>query len=308
MSEIVARDSQPPMMALIERLAMDPNVGVDKVERLVALHERMLAFNAKQAFAAAFVAMKPNLPRIARTKHNAQTGSFYAPLEDISAVVDPIIHSYGFATTEKVVAQTDRDVTVRCELWHAEGHVEFTDVTIPIDATGIGGKVNKTGPHATASSITYGKRYAKCAVLDIATSDDHDGNLPPRGQSQFDRTKSAERPQIAVGPKAGSAPRERAVPAHSTGPDRATILKAAGWAKTREGVAPLEDWWNALPQADQQLILADKGLLRQWHTDACLIEDDRRAEEDHSAEDAAAEREVGYDASWNAHSDRESMR
>lgn len=48
---------------------------------------------------------------------------------------------------------------------------------MPLDNAGIQGTVNKTGPHATASSVTYAKRVAICALLNISTGDDKDGNV-----------------------------------------------------------------------------------------------------------------------------------
>ena len=162
-------------LAMMERLAMS-NVDVVKIEKMMDLHERMLNRNAKSAFASDYVKMKPHLPTVARTKNNTQTKSKYAPLETINEAVDPILEQYGFGTATKILAQTADSVTVKAELWHRDGHVEETTITMPLDKAGIQGTVNKTGPHATASSVTYAKRVAICALLNISTGDDLDGN------------------------------------------------------------------------------------------------------------------------------------
>jgi len=179
---------------MIERVARDPAGDADKLERMFRYYEESLRRDAKAEFAADYVRMKPQLPRVVRTKPNTQTHSRYAPLEDINAAVDPILHEHGFGTATKVTAQTDHAVTVKAELWHRSGHVEDTSVTMPLDSSGLQGKVNKTLPHAVSSSITYGKRVAICALLNISVGDDLDGNS--NGSSSSRETLSPE--QIAT--------------------------------------------------------------------------------------------------------------
>lgn len=164
------------VMTMIERVASDPNFDVVKLEKLMDLQERILNRRAKESFAADYVQMKPNLPKVIRTKSNMQTKSMYAPLEEINTAIDPVLQKHGFGTATKIIAQTDTSVTIRAELWHKDGHVEENTVILPLDKTGIAGTVNKTNLHATASTITYGKRIAICALLNVSTGDDADGN------------------------------------------------------------------------------------------------------------------------------------
>lgn len=174
-NQAVAVSEQEGFLAMMERLAMG-NVDVVKIEKMMDLHQRMLDRNAKAEFAADYVKMKPELPKVLRTKKNTQTDSKYAPLEDINEAVDPILMKYGFGTSTKIISQTPDSVTVKAELWHRGGHIEETVITMPLDNVGIKGTVNKTGPHATAASVTYAKRVAICALLNISTGDDKDGN------------------------------------------------------------------------------------------------------------------------------------
>lgn len=181
-TEITKRDTPPAddvaaVMGIIAKAAADSSVDVVKLEKLMDLQERILNRNAKAAFSADYVEMKPHLPKVIRSKHNTQTKSMYAPLEDINLSVDPILQRFGFGTSTKIVSQTDNSVTVKAELWHRAGHVEETTITMPLDKTGIAGTVNKTLPHATSSSVTYAKRVAICALLNISTGDDNDGQI-----------------------------------------------------------------------------------------------------------------------------------
>lgn len=163
------------IMQVIERVAVNPDVDIDKMQRLMDLQERILDRNAQQAFAQDYARMRPELPMVIRTKRNEHTRSNYAPLEEINKTVDPVLAKHGFATMCQVVAQTDRDVTVKAILMHRDGWREETTLTYGIDKAGVGGKINKTDIHATASAITYAKRGALCALLNISTGDD-DGN------------------------------------------------------------------------------------------------------------------------------------
>lgn len=172
----IASDNSVSIMTMMREAATQ--LDTDKLEKLMALQERVLDRDAKAAFAADFIRMKPDLPRVVRMKKNTQTDSKYAPLEDINGQIDPVLASHGFGTSTKIMSQTADSVTVRAELWHRDGHIEETTVTMPLDNMGAKGTVNKTMPHATASSITYAKRVAICALLQISTGDDKDGSRP----------------------------------------------------------------------------------------------------------------------------------
>lgn len=173
---IAVHDDTASLMASIVRLAADPSIDLSRLDKLMDFKERVEAGEAKKAFAVDFALMKPNLPRVKESGYNNQTNSRYAFLDDINKTIDPVLGQYGFATSTKIISQTADSVTVRAELWHKSGHVEETTLTMPLDNKGPSGTVNKTLPHATKSSITYAKGAAICALLNISTGDDNDGN------------------------------------------------------------------------------------------------------------------------------------
>ncbi|CAB4139869.1 Essential recombination function protein [uncultured Caudovirales phage] len=131
---------------------------------------------AKLAFSKAFVEMKPNLPLVIKSHKNQHTNSSYAKLEDINAAVDPVLGKHNFATKHKIIAQTNTSVTVRVELLHSHGHSEYSDLTMPLDGVGTKGNSNKTDIQAISSTVSYLRRVALCALLNISTGDDIDGN------------------------------------------------------------------------------------------------------------------------------------
>lgn len=165
------------MISAIAAAASNPDVDVDKMEKLMDMHERILNRSAKESYSRDYVEMKPNLPMVLKTHDNTQTSSKYAKLEDINKVIDPILSKYGFGTQTKVTAQTEAGITLEATLLHKGGHSESNIVFIPMDDKGIKGTINKTGPHAVSSSITYAKRIALCALLNISTGDDVDCNI-----------------------------------------------------------------------------------------------------------------------------------
>lgn len=179
-----------PIMSLIERAATDANFDVAKMEKLLEMRERQQAINAKEAFNRAFVAAKKRIKPLARNKRNQQTNSNYSDLEAIADAIDPILADHGFAPTFGT-ADSKRDgyYKIVCDLLHEDGHEKRYEADIPEDATGIKGTANKTATHAFGSSTTYGRRYLKLMIFDIATHDD-DGNRA--SQRKADETVGPE--------------------------------------------------------------------------------------------------------------------
>lgn len=157
------------LMSMIERVCVDKDADLAKLEKMIDMQERILDRNAKQAFAADFAAMQIELPRISENGrgHNS---SKYALLEDINDKTRPVLNKYGFGVSFSL-DQTDSKVIVKAKLSHRLGHYEETCLSLPLDTSG-----NKNGVQAAGSTISYGKRYAICALLNISTGDDADGH------------------------------------------------------------------------------------------------------------------------------------
>lgn len=179
---VVAQPSteEGTLMNLIAQMATDPNADVAKLERLIQLRDHVLGQEAKRQYDIDFAMMKPKLPKVIKTHTNTQTSSKYAKLEDINTAIDPILAEYGFATGSKTIAQSDDSVTMLLMVKHRGGHYETMELTMPIDNKGIQGSVNKTKLHGISSTMSYIKRIGFCALLNISTGDDKDGNTEPK--------------------------------------------------------------------------------------------------------------------------------
>jgi len=184
--------AEPDNVALMfERLAKDPGVDVEKFERLMAMQERILKFNAKAAFDAAYAQMQPEIPVIdehSRIEVKGSLRSTYAPLEDIHEVIKPITARHGFAIRHRTEWPEDRKGIIRIVgiLSHAQGHSEESVFEAPMDRSDY-----RTDIQSMGSTVSYGRRYTTLDLLNIATRKvDDDGEKagrpqPPDGYDAF---------------------------------------------------------------------------------------------------------------------------
>lgn len=164
------------VLQVIERLVLTPDVSIEKIEKMLDLQERILNRNAHQAFTADLAAMQIELPLIAKNGKGHNSAK-YALLEDINQAIRPALQKYGFAVTFRI-AQRDKEVSITAVLSHKLGHSDETVITLPLDLSG-----SKNATQAVGSTVSYGKRYAIGALLNISTGDDNDAATPPAAKS-----------------------------------------------------------------------------------------------------------------------------
>ncbi len=177
---VIQAGESATILQVIQRAAADPACDIEKMERLMAMHERMQSRSAEAEFNASMAAMQSELPSIAERGAitvNGQKRSNYATFEDINDIVKPIMQQFGFAVSFRVeTVQTG--VSVTGILMHCAGHREQTTMLVPLDTSG-----SKNAVQSLGSSVSYGKRYVLSALLNITTrGEDDDGNaaVPPK--------------------------------------------------------------------------------------------------------------------------------
>jgi hypothetical protein len=182
-AEVMTIEQAPPpamsesaaIIQVIERAAMNPNVDIDKMERLLEMQERIMARNARAAYAAAFSRMQPDLPEIPEHGKGHNNVS-YALWEDVNDLIKPVLAKHGFG----ISFQNGRDgpnISVTAILTHCEGHSEQTTMILPVDTSG-----SKNAVQAVGSSTSYGKRYTASALLNLTSrheDDDGKSSGPP---------------------------------------------------------------------------------------------------------------------------------
>ena len=163
-----------------------------KLESLLNMQERMEGRQAEAAFNQAFIRLQTKLPRIKKNgvleypvDKNKPDGAkrkiaSFAKWEDIDKEIRPILEAEGFALsfTTAPRQQEGGGLTVTAILRHAAGHSTETPIPVPLDTSG--GKNNLQG---YGSSLSYGKRYAATAALNIITEGEDDDGV--RGGMAF---------------------------------------------------------------------------------------------------------------------------
>jgi hypothetical protein len=167
-----------PVLNMIERAARDASVDIDKMERLLAMREREFVRVAEMAFNSAMKSAQAEMPQVVRDAKNDQTRSLYAKYETISEAIQPVITKHGFFLSfGEDDCPKENHIRIVCDVGHEGGHTRRYHADIPIDNVGMKGNANKTATHAYGSTKSYGKRYLKCDIFDVAVkSQDDDGN------------------------------------------------------------------------------------------------------------------------------------
>lgn len=190
-SQIPAVTEATALIQAIERAALNPQVDIEKMERLFAMQKEIMARQAETEFNAAMAAAQSEIPTIKGRKKNTQTGSFYADLVAVCDVAMPIITRHGFSLSfGQGDCPIEGRIRVTCQCAHARGHSRFYHWDAPIDNVGIKGMQNKTQIHGEASSFSYAQRYLTKLAFNLRIEgEDNDGNGSK--QDQFITEKQA---------------------------------------------------------------------------------------------------------------------
>jgi hypothetical protein len=172
---VVQISESAAVMEMISRAAADPNVDIDKMERLMAMRERMLQSEAGKAFDEAMNAAQEEMAPVSRDASNPQTRSKYASYAALDKALRPIYTKHGFSLSfDTAESPLENHVRIVGEVSRG-GYSKRSHVDMPADGKGAKGGDVMTKTHATMSAISYGKRGLLKMVFNIAESDD-DGN------------------------------------------------------------------------------------------------------------------------------------
>lgn len=180
---LVAKDEALPDEAttsMFERLARDPSVDVDKLERLVQMHERAAARIAQERFNAAMSMAQKAMRPIAADADNPQTRSRYASYAALDRALRPIYTEHGFAVSfDTGDAPGPQTVRMLAYVTHVGGFSRTYRADMPADGKGAKGGDVMTLTHATGAAMAYGMRYLLKMIFNVAVGEeDRDGNVP----------------------------------------------------------------------------------------------------------------------------------
>jgi len=184
------RDLSGGILSVIERAARDPSVDVDKMERLFAMQERVLAREAETAFNVAMNACQAEMRPIAANASNPQTKSRYATYDKLDRALRPIYTHHGFSLSfDEGESPKPEHVRVLCYVSHVAGHTRTYHRDMPADGKGAKGGDVMTKTHAAGAAGSYGARYLLKGIFNIAVGEeDRDGNgdVTPINEQQFE--------------------------------------------------------------------------------------------------------------------------
>lgn len=171
--------------------AVEAQLPVESMQRLLEMRAELRAEQAAGAFAAALAEFQRDLPPIEKrqtAKIVSQKGSFtyrYADLGDIQRAIGAKLAANGLAVTFDTEEHNTR-LDVICRVHHIAGHSQSARFPVPVDRSARMNAAQQVG-----AALTYGRRYALTAALGIVTADeDTDAHGAPGAQRSNRRAES----------------------------------------------------------------------------------------------------------------------
>lgn len=180
---------------MFERLAKDPAVDVEKLQRLIDMQKDILAHNAESEFWAAFAEMQGKLPTIdedGRIVVNGAVRSNYSTNEKLQETIRPILAEHGFSLSFRNRVTEKGARIVKGILAHRGGHKEYDEFESMPDDGGSMNSIQRIG-----SQRSYGQRYTSIALLNIVSRAKQDRDRDGVG-SDTPKTPEGYEPWIAV--------------------------------------------------------------------------------------------------------------
>lgn len=175
-AQLPAATESAAILSLIERMATNPDISPERVERFIAMHDGMEAKRAKLAFSNAIAQAKAKIAETPIIKNaTGHNNKAYADFSAYARVVDPVLASFGLTYRFRTM-QSDK-ISVTCVLT-GHGHEEENTLSGPADASG-----SKNAIQAIGSTLTYLQRYTLVQALGLAASDDDDGRAASAGDA-----------------------------------------------------------------------------------------------------------------------------
>lgn len=174
--EIVKQESLNPAQLLT--LAVDKDLDIEKLGKLMELQKIWQADQARKAFFSALSKFQSEVPEIRKSKSVAfnEVKYNYAPLADVVRQIKDSCRDCGLSYRWEI-SDTKEEIKVTCLVTHLDGHTEQTTMTATPDDSGKKNKIQQRG-----SSIEYLKRYTLIGALGLSTTDsDVDGVTPEIG-------------------------------------------------------------------------------------------------------------------------------
>lgn len=175
------------ILGVIANAAKDPAVDIDKLERLMAMHERMVARDAETAFNDHMAACQAEMRPIAQDAENPQTRSQYASYGALDKALRPIYAKHGFAISYDTDTSPEPEHIRVLALVSRGAYTRTYKIDMPKDGKGAKGGDVMTKTHATGAGMSYGRRYLLGGIFNVRIgAEDTDGNAPASRMAETD--------------------------------------------------------------------------------------------------------------------------
>ena len=247
-------DSASTVLALIERVALDPGADAEKLGRMTAMYEALKANEAELAYNAAKGRILKKLAGIKIVKNRSVLNEVdnakpqrgigeafkYAPLEEIDKHLRPLLAEENMDLSYSDEPAVGGGLRIRGRLKHLPGgYYEDSFLSAPPDTTG-----GKSNVQAVGSTNSYLRRYVACNIFNIVVvGDDDDGNGGTIDEAQS-RTLLALIKKAKVGPKFLKYMKARSV-------------EEAGSLKAAVATIAARDYRKAVSTLEQQIAKAE---------------------------------------------------
>jgi hypothetical protein len=168
------------LLQAITQAASNPQVDIEKMERLMQMHERIVAREAEGVFNSAMRDCQAEMRPIATDAENPQTRSKYATHGKLDGALRPVYTKHGFSISyDEGDSPKPEHVRVLAYVSHIAGHTRTYHKDMPADGKGAKGGDVMTKTHASGAADSYGKRYLLKNIWNVAIGEeDKDGNDP----------------------------------------------------------------------------------------------------------------------------------
>ncbi|WP_375652660.1 ERF family protein [Bartonella sp. AP19HLJMH] len=165
---------QTAMERILNR-ALENDVDMDRLERLIALREKEIERQNYERFASDLSNMQIEYQKIQKNSTNTHTNSQYATLDQYIDAVKNTLAKHRFALFSRIKEQSSDNIIIEMTLTtHPSGNKISTEGKFPYDTKGCKSNIQSVG-----SAITYARRYLLGMLLNVVSEDDDtDGNPP----------------------------------------------------------------------------------------------------------------------------------
>lgn len=177
----------PGTPAALLTIAIEKGLGMDQLERLIAMQDQWEAKQAKKAYQKAYARFQEICPDLVKNRTGYDNRYRFQDLPDIIKHIRKPLAECGLSYHWGQKDEPGK-VSIWCIIEHEDGHREVGE---PLEAAP-DGTGNKADLHAKGSTISYLRRYTLTGMLGLASADIDDDakaaqkKLPLASVKQFE--------------------------------------------------------------------------------------------------------------------------